>query len=192
MKMTKMQSLAAACCLMAPMAFTAAHAQSNDTDQDKHFLMEASQGGMAEIQLGQLASEKAQSPKVKAFGQKMVTDHTKLNNELKPFADKDGVPPPTALSQDDQAELDKLNGLSGADFDKEYVAYMEKDHQHDQQAFQQEVSSTQDPALKKAVEHGLKVVDQHLAMITKIGSSMGVQSAENKGGSAVRSSVAGM
>ena len=177
LKMSRMQSMAAACCLMVPMAFTAAHAQSNDTDQDKTFLMKASQGGMAEIQLGQLASEKGQSAKVKAFGQKMVTDHTALNNNLKPFADKDGVPPPSGLSADDQAELDKLNGLSGADFDKEYVAYMMKDHKHDQEAFQQEISSTQDAQLKAAVQHGLKVVDQHLAMVDKMGSSMGVQAA---------------
>jgi putative membrane protein len=162
---------------MVPMAFTAAHAQTNDTDQDKHFLMEASQGGMAEVQLGQLASEKGQSPKVKAFGQKMVTDHTALNNDLKPFADKDGVPPPSSLSSDDQAELTKLQGLSGMDFDKEYVAYMLKDHQHDQMAFKQEVASTQDPALKHAVEHGLKVIDQHLAMITRIAAKMNVQAA---------------
>jgi putative membrane protein len=177
MRLTKMQTLTAACCLMVPMAFTAAHAQSNDTDQDKTFLMKASQGGMAEIQLGQLASEKGHSAKVKAFGQKMVTDHTALNNSLKPFADKDGVPPPSGLSADDQAEMDKLNGLSGADFDKEYVAYMMKDHKHDQMAFKEEVSSTQDPKLKMAVEHGLKVVDQHLAMIDRIGASMGVQAA---------------
>jgi putative membrane protein len=177
MKMTKMQSLAVACCLMAPMAFTAAHAQTNDTDQDKHFLMEASQGGQAEIQMGQLASEKAQSPKVKAFGQKMVTDHTALNNDLKPFADKDGVPPPTSLSPDDQAELDKLQGLSGSEFDRQYVAYMLKDHQHDQMAFKQEIASTQDPQLKHAVEHGLKVIDQHLAIITKIAAKMNVQPA---------------
>ena len=176
-KMTKMQGLAAACCLMIPMTFSAAHAQSTDSDQDKKFLMEASQGGMSEIQMGQLASQKAQSPKVKAFGQKMVADHTTLNNNLKPFADKDGVPPPTALSSEDQAELDKLNGLSGADFDKEYVGYMMKDHKHDQEAFQQEVSSTQDGALKFAVQHGLKVVDEHLAMIDKIGAKMGVQAA---------------
>jgi putative membrane protein len=124
-----------------------------------------------------LASEKGKSPKVKAFGAKMVTDHTALNNDLKPFADKDGVPPPSGLSSEDQSELDKLNGLSGAEFDKEYVAFMMKDHKHDQEAFKEEVSSTQDAKLKMAVEHGLKVVDQHLAMIDKIGEKMGVQPA---------------
>ncbi len=177
MKMTKIQTLAAACCLMVPMAFTAAHAQTNDSDHDKHFLMEASQGGMAEIQLGQLASQKGESPKVKAFGQKMVTDHTALNNDLKPFADKDGVPPPAGLSADDQAEMDKLNGLSGKDFDREYVAYMLKDHMHDQMAFKEEIASTQDPALKHAAEHGLKVIDQHLSIIKGIAAKMNVQPA---------------
>jgi putative membrane protein len=177
MKMTKMQSLAAACCLMVPMAFTAAHAQSNDTDQDKTFLMKASQGGMAEVQLGQLAADKAKSPQVKAFGEKMVRDHTTLDNELKPFADRAGVPPPTGVSEEDQAEMDKLKGLSGAEFDKAYVADMLKDHKHDQEAFQQEIASTQNAKLKMAVEHGLKVIDQHLAIITRIANKMGVQAA---------------
>jgi len=54
---------------------------------------------------------------------------------------------------------------------------MMKDHKHDQEAFKEEVSSTQDAKLKMAVDHGLKVVDQHLAMIDKIGAKMGVQPA---------------
>jgi putative membrane protein len=181
MKMTKMQSLAAVCSLVLPMAFTAAHAQTNDSDQDKTFLMKASQGGMAEVQLGQLAADKAQNPQVKAFGEKMVRDHSTLDNELKPFADRAGVPPPTGLSEEDQAEIDKLKGLSGAEFDRAYVADMMKDHKHDQEAFKQEIASTQNPKLKMAVKHGLTVIDQHLAIITKIGARMGVQAASLQG-----------
>ncbi len=150
---------------------------SSDDDQvakDKMFLKHASQGGMSEVQMGQLASEKAQSPKVKAFGQKMVTDHTELNNELKPFADKMGVPPPASLSPEDQAELDKLNGLSGADFDKEYVAYMEKDHAKDLQDFRKEAASASNPQLKAAVAKGEKVIAQHKRLIDQIGASMHV------------------
>jgi putative membrane protein len=175
MKWNGMKAVAGSCCLFVPLALGVAMAQSDPTmDQDKTFLMKASQGGMAEVQLGQLAAQKASSEKVKAFGQKMVTDHTMLNNQLKPFADKDGVPPPTSLSPEDQALLDKLSGLSGAEFDKEYVAAMEADHDKDLKDFQQEVATTQDPKLKMAVMKGEKVIEQHHKMIDKIGNQMGV------------------
>ena len=142
--------------------------------KDKMFLKEASQGGMAEVQLGQLASEKAANPQVKAFGQKMVTDHTMLNNDLKPFADRMGVPPPADVKPGDKAEMDKLNGLSGADFDKEYIAYMMKDHQEDLKEFRKEAASAGDPELKAAVEKGEKVIAQHHRMVDKLGASLGV------------------
>ncbi len=174
MKLNRMQMFAGACCLAVPFVLGA---QDASRSQDATFLMKASQGGMAEIQLGQLAQQKSNNAKVKAFGQKMVTDHTMLNNNLKPFADKDGVTPPTGLAPDDQAEYDKLNGLSGKDFDKEYVAYMMKDHDKDLADFKQEASTTQDPQLKAAVMKGEKVIDQHHKMVDKIGSSMGVTAA---------------
>ena len=90
---------------------------------DKMFLHKASEGGYAEVQLGQLAAQKASSDDVKKFGQKMVDDHTALNDQMKPFAEAAGLQPPTKLSSKDQAEYDKLNGLSGDAFDKEYLAY---------------------------------------------------------------------
>jgi putative membrane protein len=142
--------------------------------KDKMFLKDASQGGMSEVEMGQLASDKASSPRVKAFGQRMVTDHTELNNELKPFADKMGVPPPSKLNPEDQAELDKLNGLSGADFDKEYVAYMMKDHAKDLQDFKKEAANASDPDLKTAVMKGEHVIEQHKRMIDRIGASMSI------------------
>ncbi len=175
MKWNGMHAVAGSCCLFFPLALGVAMAQSDPTmDQDKTFLTKASEGGMAEVQLGQLAAQKGNSQKVRAFGQKMVTDHTMLNNEFKPFADKDGVPPPTSLSPEDQALYDKLNGLSGADFDKAYVAHMEADHDKDLQAFKQEAAMTQDPQLKLAVIRGEKVIEQHHRIIDKIGTQMGV------------------
>jgi len=143
--------------------------------KDRMFLKDASQGGMSEIQMGQLASDKATDPQVKAFGQKMVTDHTVLNNNLKPFADKMGVAPAAALKAEDQAELDKLNGLSGEEFDKEYVAVMMKDHAMDLRDFRKEASSASDPDLRNAVMKGQVVIEHHKHWIDKIGASMGVK-----------------
>src|ERR1700761_6154781 len=59
--------------------------------QDKMFLRHAAEGGIAEVKLGQLAANKASSDDVKAFGQKMVDDHTKINNDIDQIADSMGV-----------------------------------------------------------------------------------------------------
>ncbi len=142
--------------------------------KDKMFLRKAAEGGMAEVQLGQLASQKASSEDVKDFGSKMVKDHTNLNNEMKPIAESMGVMLPKKVNQKDQAEYDKLSGLSGNDFDTEYLTYMVKDHHMDLREFRMEVASTTDPTLKAAVEKGEKVIHEHLTMVEGLARSKGI------------------
>lgn len=142
--------------------------------KDKMFLRKAAEGGMAEVQLGQLAAQKGSSEQVKDFGQKMVTDHTKLNEKMQPIAEKMGVKPPSKLSKKDQKELDKLNTLSGTDFDKEYLTYMVKDHHQDLMEFRSEMQATQDPTLKTAVTEGEHVIDEHAQMVDKLAEQNGI------------------
>ena len=143
------------------------------TMRDKMFLKEAAQGGMAEVKLGQLASQKGNSDDVKQFGQKMVDDHTTLNNDMKPIAESMGVSLPTSLSKKDQAEYDKLDGMSGAAFDKEYLSYMRKDHHKDSRDFHQEASTTQNATLKEAVTKGEKVIQEHTKMVDRLAATKG-------------------
>ncbi len=110
--------------------------------QDKMFLRKAAEGGIAEVKLGQLAAQKASSEDVKAFGQKMVDDHTKLNLEIAQVADSMGVMLPKSMNKEDQAEYDKLNALSGNDFDIEYLTFMVKDHHQDLHEFRIEAASS--------------------------------------------------
>ena len=147
---------------------------TGQTMKDKIFLRKAAEGGMAEIQLGQLAAQKSGSDDVKTFGQKMVSDHTDLNNEMKPLADSLGVLTPKKLSNKDQAEYDKLKGLAGDDFDKEYLAYMVKDHHEDLREFRKEAESTTDPSLKAAVDKGEAVILQHTRMVSSLARAKGV------------------
>jgi putative membrane protein len=144
------------------------------TMKDKMFLRKAAQGGMAEVQFGQLATQKAGSDDVKAFGQKMVDDHTKLNQTMAPIADSMGVRVPKKLSKEDQAEYDKLNGLSGNDFDTEYLTAMVKDHHKDLREFRQEAASTTDPTLRDAVTSGEKVIREHTQMVDKLARDKGI------------------
>ncbi len=149
--------------------------------KDKIFLRKAAQGGMAEVKLGQLAAQKGSSEDVRAFGQKMVDDHTKLNNDMAPIADSMGVRLPKDLSKEDQAEYDKLSGLSGDEFDMEYLSFMVKDHHKDQREFRQEAASTTDPTLQAAVANGAKVIHEHTVMVDKLAREKGVPMPQHGG-----------
>ncbi|HEY6414306.1 MAG TPA: DUF4142 domain-containing protein [Edaphobacter sp.] len=153
---------------------TGMSSDATEATRDKMFLRKAAAGGMAEVQLGQLATQKAAAQDVKDFGQKMVTDHTALNNEMAPIADSLGVTLPKKLSKEDQAVFDKLNALSGDDFDKEYVIFMVKDHHQDLREFRIEATSTNDPTLKAAVDKGSKVIYEHMTMIDKMARDKGI------------------
>ena len=156
------------------------NSDSSQSMKDKMFLRNAAEGGMAEVQLGQLAADKGSSQDVKDFGQKMVTDHTALNNDMAPIAQSMGVTVPKKLNKQHQAEYDKLNGLSGDDFDKEYITAMVKDHHKDLREFRDEATSASDPTLKAAVEKGVKVISEHTTMINKLAKDKGISMPEHK------------
>lgn len=140
---------------------------------DAKFATKAAQGGMAEVQLGQLAAQKASNPDVKAFGQQMVDDHSKANDQLKAVAAKENMTLPNTLDAKDQELYTKLQGMSGADFDKSYVKAMVKDHQEDVKEFQKEADKGKDPEIKNFASQTLPVLQQHLSKIESIQSSLG-------------------
>jgi putative membrane protein len=154
-----------ACCtvlgLAAALLPLAAHAADDD---DKKFLANAAQSDQDEIALSQLADQKATNPAVKAFAEKMVTEHTKMSASMKPFADSWGLTAPTGPDPDHQKELDKLNGLSGADFDKEYMSDMVSDHAKALSAFTTEAKDTKDVKFRAAVLKGKTAVAAHKNM----------------------------
>jgi len=142
-------------------------------DFDQKFVKNAAEGGMAEVKLGQLAAQKATNPDVKAFGQKMVDDHTALSNQLMPVAQRMGITPPATLDKKDQAEYDRLNALSGDAFDKAYVQAMAADHKKDLKDFKYEASNTNNSDLKQVAQQGQQVIQQHVQMVQKLSSQVG-------------------
>jgi putative membrane protein len=142
--------------------------------QDKMFLRKAAEGGIAQVKLGQLAAQKASSEDVKDFGQKMVDDHTKLNLEIAQVADSMGVMLPKSMNKEDQAEYDKLNGLSGNDFDVEYLSFMVKDHHKDLHEFRMEAGSHADPTLHNEVVKAQSVIHEHTVMVDKLARARGI------------------
>jgi len=143
------------------------------TDQDKAFLTKASQSDFDEIKLSQLAAGKTNDPAVKSFANKMITDHTALEQQMKPFADQWGLTPASHLDAEHQDLYEKLNGLSGEAFDKEYMGAMDKDHHKALGEFQAE-SETAQGSFKQAVSQGEKVIAQHTKMADELAGKLGV------------------
>lgn len=142
--------------------------------QDKMFLAKASEGGMAEIQMSQLALKKTKNDDVKAIAQKMVDDHTKLMSDMKPFCEKMSVTPPTKLNAKHQQEAARLRAMSGNKFDKEYLTAMVGDHHKDLGEFQAEEKSTDSAELKSTVSQATQVIQQHTEMIDQSAQKMGI------------------
>ena len=152
--------------------------------QEKSFVRKAMEGDMAEVQLGQLAEQKASSPDVKQFAEKMVNDHTQLNDQMKPVAQQLGVNPPAKLSKKDEEEKAKLENLSGTQFDDAYIKDMLKDHKKDAAEFKEEAQQAQNPAVKQAAQQGSQVIDQHLQLIEQIAQSHNVTTGKGRNASA--------
>jgi putative membrane protein len=152
-------------------------ANAGDTGQimkDKMFLRTAAEGGIAEVQFGQLAAQKASSDDVKAFGQKMVDDHTMLNKQMASVADSMGIMLPKQMNKADQAEYDKLNALSGNDFDVEYLTIMVQAHHKDLREFRMQGSQGSDPALQDAIAKGEKIIHDHMVMVDRLARDKGI------------------
>jgi putative membrane protein len=127
------------------------------SDKDKSFMKEAAKGGMMEVEMGKTAQQKGKSADVKKIGSTMVADHTKANNELMGIAKKKGV--------DLSKEKPMSHSMSDANFDKEYVNMMVKDHEKDLAAFQAEAKNGTDADVKAFASKTSAVIKKHLDMV---------------------------
>jgi putative membrane protein len=137
---------------------------------DKKFVENAAQGGMAEVELGQLAAEKASSDDVKKFGQRMVDDHSKANDQLKQLASSKGIDVPSELNAKDKATKERLSKLSGEQFDRSYMQDMVKDHTKDVSEFQHESKSGKDSEIKNFASQTLPTLQEHLTQAKTVAS----------------------
>src|ERR1700755_3276173 len=145
---------------------------------DKEFVKKALEGNMAEVQMGQLALQKSSDEQVKQFAQRMVDDHTKMLDQMKPVAEQMGVKIPEGPSKGQMKSMDKMKGLSGEAFDQAYIKSMVKDHKNDDSEFRQEAQSTQNPQLKQMVMQSDQMIQTHLQQIQQIAQSKGTQKAK--------------
>ena len=140
---------------------------------DAQFVTKAAQGNMAEVALGKLAAEKGGSDDVKKFGQMMVDDHSKAQQDLEGVASKNNWDVPKEVNAQQKAEQQRLEKLSGAAFDRAYVQMMVKDHIKDVAEFKKEAASTSAHSdLKDFATRTYPTLDNHLTHIKAINDAM--------------------
>ena len=128
---------------------------------DKEFVIQAGYAGLAEVTLSQLALTRSEDAEVKAFAQRMVTDHGRANEELQKLATGKGLALPTALHDTNESALKDLQSR-GADFDARYAAQMVADHQKVIADFENAERTVADSDVKAFVTRTLPVLREHL------------------------------
>jgi putative membrane protein len=149
-------------------------AKLDDTklEDDSEFAVAAADGGMLEVQLGELAQTNAASADVKKFASTMVTDHGKANGELKALATQKNITLPMSLSDEKQKKVDELSKKKGAEFDKDYISFMVDDHKEDISEFEEAASDAKDAEVKSWAAGKVPALKHHLEMAQAIKDKM--------------------
>lgn len=173
-------TLSVATFLVAASAF--AQSPANLSPADKDFMKTAAEGGLAEVELGHLAADKAATTQVKQFGDRMVRDHSEANEKLKDIAQGLGVSVPDHMSAMDYAEKTKLSAILGDHFDRSYMDDMLKDHRQDIAEFRREAHTGQNPEVKAFAAKTLPILEEHLRLAERVNRDVTRQTSSVRGG----------
>lgn len=155
---------------------------SQHGDKTSHFLQKALKGGQMEVQMGQLAQQKAENQEVKQLGQTLVNDHRQANQQLEQLAAAHNVKAGADQHADKDASkhqkmFTKLQGQSGAEFDKAFVRMAIKDHKKDIAEFERARTDVTDPQVTSFIDQTLPKLRNHLQMAESAARAVGVDTA---------------
>lgn len=171
--------LALACVATTSSAFAAdPQDRSNLSGQDKNFVMDAARSSMAEQQLSDLAEKKARSESVKDLAREIKDEHTQAVDKLQQIASNKNVSLPSDVSRSDRTIIDRLQKLSGAEFDKEYMRQTVKEHQKDVESYRQQAKSAKDEDVKEYAQNTLPTLEQHLDRARQVSDSIGIETTD--------------
>lgn len=163
----------AAAGLLVPSTGVAGDKGKAKSADSQHFVMETARSNMAEIQLGQLAEQRATSADVKNYARRMVDDHTKANSELREIANDKNITIPTDLDSKQKSEYERMSKLSGANFDRAYMERVEKHHRKDVAYFEKQANEGTDNDVKQWAQRTLPTLRKHLEMAHQVSGHTG-------------------
>jgi putative membrane protein len=155
------------------------HAPSTPNYADQSFVEDMLKNNEAQVQMSQLAQQKASYSDVKEFGVRMIEIHTKLNEQLAPLAKQLDVNQNPKPSKEQKKEIAQLEQLSGTDFDHAYLQAMAREQAHSVKQFKHAQSAT-NPYIQKAGTTDEPVLDQHYQILQKIAQTHNVTLAANE------------
>jgi putative membrane protein len=141
-------------------------------EQEQEFAQKAAEGGLIEVQLGELAQQQAKDEQVILFGERMVQDHGRANEKLMAIAEQKAIQLPQELSGDAQQKYEEMQQLSGAEFDEAYMDEMVEDHEKDVELFEQQAESGKDPDLRAFAEETLPTLREHKELAKQVQSQI--------------------
>ena len=144
-----------------------------EINTDLPFLQSAASANLMEIQLGQLAQTKGSNNAVKQFGKRMVTDHTRLEQQVSSLTSRNQVSLNPSLNSEAQSNVSQLQNLSGDQFDKAYMSMMIQGHQKDVIDFQSQSQSANSSQVRQLAGNALPTLRQHLTLAQQVGSQVG-------------------
>ncbi len=147
---------------------------------DQQFVSKTLENGMAEVEMGQLAAQKSESPDVKEYGQKIAQVHEQIGDQLKPVAKKLGASEPRGPSRKDKKEIANMQTLSGPSFDAAFVKAMMKDQQDDIKDFKAEAKDGHVAAVQQWAKDDEPVLSQHLQILEQLAKSHNVNVASEE------------
>ncbi|HEX6434763.1 MAG TPA: DUF4142 domain-containing protein [Gemmatimonadales bacterium] len=143
---------------------------------DMPFVRMAASSNIMEIRLGQMAQSQASNPAVKQFGQRMLTDHNQMQQQLASTASSMGQTFTPTLNLQHQQEVTRLQGLSGQEFDRAYMTTMIRAHQQDVSEFQTRSQSASSTQIRSLASSSLPILQQHLSLAMQVGNQVGADS----------------
>ncbi len=144
------------------------HAINVADEEDARFAVDAANGGMAEVQLGQIAQDKGADSRVKAFGKMMVEHHSKANDELRALAASKNIALPATPGEDKEKTIADISSKSGKDFDKAYIRQMVEDHEKTVKLFEDGQKDVEDAEIRAFIDKTLPVLKSHLDQIKNL------------------------
>ena len=155
--------------LIASFPVLALGAEKQNPDHD--FYTQAAEGGLAEVDLGKVAEQRATDPSVKQFAAMMVKDHTAANEKLKSLAEQKSVTLPTDLSTAQKSTRKTLEMQSAADFDAAYIKNQIDAHEDTVALLKKEIASGKDADAKAFATKMLPTVQSHLTQVQELQKS---------------------